>query len=269
MKKKIKLILKIIIIILAIYLLCFAGYFGNKLAKYNKLVNSKKEALGGESFKIVRKAERLIEEGPATTQIGFVKGNKTRFEIISEYTDDAIANSNGLIKNYHGIMYFEKDNNSSSMYGSHQVFVNEDEKYFVLTENMLATDMMVTGLYPNANEFSYLGGYEMNLREKYYYYSSLFPWIVSMKFYDEEDNGKIVFIAESDRSSFSGSGDDREYNRVKTYYDKDTMIPYKQVKVKPDGTEKLLYTFEFFKDTVTDEEVNVPDLSNYRQMLEI
>lgn len=266
MKKKIKFILKILIIILAIYLLCFAAYFGNKLAKYQKLETARKEILDSDNLRIVKKDEKITQDYPELTVILAKKGEKKTYERITKYSEEAKANSNGLLKDYNSKIYYTKDINSSSEYRTHQIFVSEDDKIFTIIEGGFYMDSTFGGAYPQTLPFNYLGSLE-TLKEKYWYLTGILPMIMDMKFYTVDDNGREAIVAEEEKTSFNG-GDDREFNRLKTYYDKDTLIAYKQTKTKPDGTESLVSTYEITLDSVTDEEVSVPDLSTYRQVFE-
>lgn len=266
MKKKIKLVLKIVVIILAIYLLCFATYFGNKLAKYQKLATARQKILDSDNLRIVKKDERITQDYPELTVIATKNGEKKAFERTSRYSEEAKTNSNGMLKDYNSKIYYTKDINSSSQYRTHQIFVSEDDKTFSIIEGGFNMDGMFGGLYPQTVAFNYLGSLE-TLQEKYWYLTGILPMIMDMKFYTVDDNGRKAFVAEEEKTSFNG-GEDREFNRLKTYYDKDTLIAYKQTKTKPDGTESLVSTYEVTLGSVTDEEVSVPDLSTYRQAFE-
>lgn len=127
---------------------------------------------------------------------------------------------------------------------------------------------MVEAMYPLAVDIHYLRSDDESLYEKILYCFTMLPYIVDMKFSTVDDDGRKAFVVEESRKSYSSAGDDAEYTKQKTFYDKDTMVVYKQTKVKPDGTEKLQREYEVGLNSVTDEEISIPDLTGYRQILE-
>lgn len=262
MKVKIKKILKVIICILVIYLLSFAAVFGYKFSKNQKLVNKRKEIFSADNVKIVTKNYDLTNQIASSVRTGLLKGNTSVLDMGVVYTEEAKAN-NSALKDNNSKMYYIKTEDSEY----NDVFVTvEEDKVLYLMESVVLGDRIIYSMYPSSIDSYMIMPTDVPLISQIRYSLGLIPFIFKVDYLTVDDNGRKAFVVEEDKNFYGA--DDREYTRMRTYYDNDTMLAYKRTILKEDGTETLYQEYEVYINTLTDDDVAIPDLTGYRQILQ-
>ena len=262
--KKLKKFFKLLILILLIVLLIFASFAGYKFSKYAKVSKGRKAFLESDNLKIVEKRYPVVENAPTTTRTGIKANDKIIIKSEAIYPEELKA-SDSIIRDVNSAMYYVKSKSLVTAY-ENTLLVNFIDKTFFAYDTAIPVAGLIENMYPNVVDAIYLGELG-SLQEKFFLFKALFPAVMKMKFATIDDNGRKAFITESEKGVYYG-GEDREYTITRNYYDIDTMIIYKQTKLKPDGTEKIVADYEIVIGNVSEAESSYPDLTEYRQVFE-
>lgn len=262
--KIVKKILKVLILILILGLLIFGGFAGYQFSQYQKISNARRIALESDNLKIVEKRYPVVENAPTSARTGIKANDKIIIKTEVTYPEK-LKVSNPVIKDVNSAMYYAKSKSLTTAY-ENTLLVNFVDKTFFAYDTAIPVSGLVENMYPNVVDAIFLGE-PGSLQEKFFLFKALFPIVMKMKFATVDDNGREAFITDSEKGFYNG-GEDREYTITRNYYDKDTMIIYKQTKLKPDSTEEIVADYEIVIGNVSEAEVSYPDLTEYRQVFE-
>lgn len=189
------------------------------------------------------------------------KGIYSNIQMDFNYTEEAKANDKNL-RDSSTAMYYIKTNDDSY---NDLICVNYTDKVFWVYESGILGKTMIYSMYPSSIDSYMIIPTDVPLISQIRYSLGLIPFLFSTNYSTVDDNGRKAFVVEEYKTFFSS--DDSEYTKMKTYYDNDTMLAYKRTMVKKDGTEKLYAEYEVTLNSLTDEDVAIPDLAGYSQIL--
>lgn len=243
-----KKILKVILFVILFIILLIIVNFAYKFIWYQKLLKA---------------SQKLQEYGNYTNIIqtcGWSRNNETgKYE--AQYSPIGIQVKDGKIAD----LNFSRDDDNKIIgktYYSDDAYVSvdfENKTFSIIEPNYISEIHHSLKLinYPIYNFYTeYLTDDTISLKNKASYIFSSFCYWFNMQIKFENENGKdyIVF----------------DYGNCKTYFDRETLLAEKEVMDGDDVFKtgpyvNTYYTYDI--GTVTDEDVNVPDLSEYSQVV--
>ena len=257
MKKAIKKLMKIFFIVVLIFMLIGFGYIGYKSSKHISFSRQRKNVL---TSKNVRFVVREYYDDYMQNRTFFRKGKDVSMDINTYYYNSS-----------------EKKDSYSRIYASAEVkpylqgnslTIDYGEKKFWLVNSNIGIGLLYSS-YPRISNIVNFYGEQEKLTDVFFDYISQIPDILNSKVYSGNDNGKQARIVDSPRYSYSyDTPEDEEYTLFRTYFTLDTNLPYKRTKVKIDGTEKLVSEYDIQFGVVTDDDVNLPNLTEFSQLYE-
>lgn len=247
-----KKILKVILFVILFIILLIIVNFAYKFIWYQKLLKA---------------SQKLQEYGNYTNIIqtcGWSRNNETgKYE--AQYSPIGIQVKDGKIVD----LKFARNGDNKIIgktYYSDDACISVDfeNKTFSITAPNYSSEMHILKTlinYPIYNlsdvYIGYLTDDTISLKNKVYYiFSNIYYYLFDMQIKFENENGKdyIVF----------------DYGNSKIYFDRETLLAEKEVMDGDDVFKtgpyvNTYYTYDI--GTVTDEDVNVPDLSEYSQIV--
>lgn len=245
MKKKILKIVLFIILFVILFALIDAIY---KFVWYKKLLNAKENLINSKNYTyIVAGSSWSSNRETGEYELNYslmgvqVKGQK-HVDLNFSYADrEKIV----------GKTYYTENE---------MITVNFEDKTFSMLDDLriqvFAKDKIIN--YPINDIFSATGTYLTNntisLKEKVYYIFSNLYYLFDMRIRFENEDGKDYIVLEN--------------NDWKTYFDKETLLAAKEVHEADVFSKGESYVNSYYRyelGNVTEEDLNVPDLSEYSQ----
>lgn len=132
--KKIKKLLKIIVCVLVMYLLCFAGVIGYKVSQYQKVAKARVQIFDAESLKITVKDYPVTEDASFNIRTAMRKDEKSVIKYETTYSEEAKARHSEY-KDNSGAMYYTQNKYEEGSYQNNLLFINFNEKTFGIFES--------------------------------------------------------------------------------------------------------------------------------------
>ena len=246
MKKK---IFKVLLILILIVILIVTLKFGYNLCFYKKLLRAEENALKTKNYACIyyNRGEKLdLETGKwsesYSKMVLKVKGDKYVTQNFRNSDEDyALA----------GTTYRNVNEKES-------VYLSVEDNEFSISPNLIPPD--INTRFTNYPIYDYIDGLiagDSTLKYKVYTFCSFYiPMVFSLKFDNVVEDGKEYIVLSYKESE------------TKIYFNKDTLLAEKEIMKSGRSGETVVNAYwEIELGNVTDEEVSVPDLSNFRQAI--
>lgn len=231
------------------------------------------------SVSFIYKINILIKQVKAYNE--FISYNNCKYTYESKYEDDDMYTTGKSIRyqmdgkakilSEHRNNYGGTSAGCEYIVGNEIIAVNETDKIFSITENYYS-GYELDGIGPKMlyiNQFL-----EENIFAKFNWIVNGFTYVVPDKIITEEYNGKDCYKCIFNQKY--GNTESYVLNSEIIYMDKETFLPIYEIEEQKfyEGHNKEPYKvckeikkFTFEKNVVTDQDVVVPDLSNYGQQI--
>lgn len=251
--KKLKKIFKICFCTILIGFVIFMMFVVFKYKKYIKFYEVLEELYASKNIKIeVIDYDRNEESKIYTERKFYLKENNVCYDCKYNDSDESKMFAKMTDKKLDDIIFLDEKNKTFS-------FMVVPYQFDLIEKSLFSIPFCFNIFYDYDYDFEWLW-------QNIIYKMECLDDFLTAKCKKINDNGKDVYVIESDRKSYSFDGDDYTYTKSRYYYDADTLILYKETKVNSENQEKLVAEYEIKIDTVTDSDVNIPDLSNYEQL---